>query len=221
MSINIVIADDHIMFREGLKLLIEKEQDIKVVGQATNGREAVNMARSFNPHVVLMDIYMPQLSGIGATEIIKRTVPEVEVIMLSMYSTEEHIFRSLNAGARGYLIKDLAGEDVLEAIRAVLMGRIYLCRQISSVVLNEYMRQRTKSHDSCGLLSALSHREYEVLRLVVEGYPSKKIAESLCIANSTADTYRHRIMKKLGASGNAELIKLALQNGLIPLDTNF
>lgn len=221
MSINILIADDHIMFREGLKLLIEKDQDMKVVGQATNGREASTMAKRLNPHIVLMDIYMPRLSGIGATEIIRKTLPAVEVIMLSMYSTEEHIFRSLNAGAKGYLLKDLAGKDVLKAIRAVIMGRIYLCRQISSVVINEYMRQRTKNHDSGNLLSTLSQREYEVLRLVVEGYSSKKIAESLCIASSTADTYRHRIMKKLGASSNAELIKLALQNGLVPMDTTF
>lgn len=220
MNINILIADDHIMFREGLKLLIEKDQDMKVVGQATNGREAANMARRLKPHIVLMDIYMPQLTGIGATEIIRKTLPGVEVIMLSMYSTEEHVFRSLNAGAKGYLLKDLAGKDVLKAIRAVIRGRIYLCRQISSVVLNEYMRQRTKNCDSGNLLSTLSQREYEVLRLVVEGYASKNIAESLCIASSTVDTYRHRIMKKLGASSNAELIKLALQNGLVPLDTN-
>ncbi|MCK9230691.1 MAG: response regulator transcription factor [Syntrophales bacterium] len=220
MSINILIADDHVMFREGLTLLIERDQEMKVVGQATNGREAVTMARKLTPPIVLMDINMPRLSGIGATEIIKRTLPNVNVIMLSMYSTEEHVFRSLNAGAKGYLLKDLAGKEVLKAIRTVNAGKTYLCRQISSIVIDEYVKHRAKNNDSGSLLSILSQREYEVLRLVVEGYPSKKIADSLCIANSTADTYRHRIMKKLGASSNAELIKLALQNGLIPMDTN-
>ncbi|MFZ4440059.1 MAG: response regulator, partial [Syntrophales bacterium] len=214
MSISVLLVDDHTMFREGMKLLLEIEADIQVVGQAADGREAVRMAKILHPQTILMDIFMPQLNGIDATALIKEFDPNIKVIILSMYATTEHVYRSLKAGADGYLLKDEAATEVIKAIRTVQTDKRYICDNISSRMVDDYMSNREKSADD-GPISLLSQREREVLQLVAEGTPTAKISETLNLAHSTVETYRYRVMQKLGIADLPTLVKFAIQHGLI------
>ncbi|MEI6313530.1 MAG: response regulator transcription factor [Syntrophus sp. (in: bacteria)] len=216
MSISVLLVDDHAMFREGLKLLLEIKTDLQVVGQAADGREAVRMVKTLNPEMVLMDIFMPELNGIDATEQIKEFNQRIKVIILSMYATTEHVYQSFKAGADGYLLKELAGAEVIKAIRTVHAGKRYLCDNISSLMIDDYIKSREKS-DEDNPLRLLSQREREVLQMLAEGKPSTKIAETLHLAPSTVETYRYRLMQKLGISDLPGLIKFALQRGIIYL----
>jgi len=216
VSISVLLVDDHTMFREGLKLLLEIQTDIQVVGQAADGREAVRMAKILHPQTILMDIFMPQLNGIDATALIKEFDPNIKVIILSMYATTEHVYRSFKAGADGYLLKDEAGTEVIKAIRTVQTDKRYICDNISSLMVDDYMNSREKSNDD-GPIRLLSQREREVLQLVAEGTPTAKISETLNLAPSTVETYRYRVMQKLGIADLPTLVKFAIQHGLITL----
>lgn len=216
MTISVLLADDHVMFREGLKLLLEVQSDIQIVGQAANGREAVRMAKTLNPQTILMDIFMPELNGIDATEQIKEFNKNIKIIILSMYATTEHVYQSFKAGADGYLLKELAGLDVIKAIRTVHEGRRYLCDSISSIMVEDYIKNRGKS-DMENPVRLLSTRERQVLQMLAEGNPPNKIAEILCLAPSSVETYRYRLMQKLNISDIPGLVKFALLHGLIHL----
>lgn len=217
MKIRVFLVDDHAVLRDGLRLLLEAGGDITVVGTEGNGRDALHRIRQLQPEVVIMDIAMPQLNGIEATEQVTATCPATRVIILSVYSTAEHIFRALRAGARGYLLKESAGEEVVEAVRAVHAGRHYFSQVIGEVMVQDYLQHRLNAQVKSPLES-LSNREREVLQLVVEGKSNPEIAESLSLSVKSVETYRSRLMQKLGIYDVPNLVKFAIQHGLTPIE---
>lgn len=218
MSIRVFLADDHKVVRDGLHLLLSAEADIEVVGGASDGLEAVDLAAQLRPDVVVMDIAMPGMNGIEAMGQILRTNPASRVIILSMHATKEYIFQALQAGARGYLLKESAGIEVVNAVRMVHHGGSYLSPKISNQVIEGYVRPKDDDVDS-DPLSVLSPRERQIFRLVVEGKSSAEIAKILFLSPKTVDTYRSRLMQKLGVSDLLSLFKFAVQHKLMPMDS--
>jgi DNA-binding NarL/FixJ family response regulator len=212
--IRIVLADDHAVVRDGLRVLLQAQPDIEVVGDAANGREAMRLTQQLHPDVVVMDIAMPELNGIEATLQIHDVAPATQVLILSMHSTTEHIFRALQAGARGYLLKDSAGAEVVEAVRVVHAGRRYLSPKIASTVIDDYISERQRASP----LDSLSRRERQILQLVAEGKSSAEAAAMLFLSPKTVDTYRSRMMQKLGIADVPSLVKFAIQHGVTQLD---
>ena len=217
MTITVFLADDHAVFREGLQFLLEAQGDIKVIGDAANGREAVRQVVQLCPDVVIMDVAMSVLNGVEATRQIRALCPQTQVVVLSMYYTTEHVFQALDAGASGYLPKESACIEVVNAIRAVCAGHRYLSQEISDKVIDDYVRQRAAS-DTQTPLERLSPREREILQLVVEGRSSAEIAGELSLSPKTIETYRSRMMHKLGISDLPSLVKFAIMNGLTSLE---
>ncbi len=214
MKNRIIIADDHAVVREGLKLLLETEDDFAVIGTAENGLDALSLVREFSPDIVLMDISMPLLNGIEATARIIDEFPDAKIIILSMLGDSESIFRALKAGAKGYLLKESVGKEVISSIRSVLSGHRYLSRKVDDTVIDAYINERL-GKDSGSPLEKLSKREKEVLQLVAEGKSSKEIAALLFLSDKTVETYRSRIMKKLNLKDITSLVKFALQHNVI------
>jgi len=212
----IVLADDHGVVRDGLRLLLETYPRFKVVGEADNGREAVRVIAEVKPDIAILDISMPGLNGVEATNQIRVMNLSTRVLILSMYSSRRYIAQALRAGARGYLLKDSVGRELIDAVDSVQSGHLYLGQQIADVLVEDYLDYLRDSVDDQPL-AALSPREREVVQLVVEGHSSAQIADILNLASSTVDTYRSRIMQKLGIDSLPELVKFAIQHGLIPL----
>jgi DNA-binding NarL/FixJ family response regulator len=212
MTIRLLLADDHGMMRDGLKALLSAAPDIDVVGEVGNGRDAVRSAERLKPDVIVMDIAMPELNGIEATRMLRSRCPGTRVVILSMHSTSEHVFRAFAAGASGFLLKEAVGAEVNEAVRAVHAGRRYLSSGIAALMAGE----RLDGVD--GPLERLSARERQVLQLVVEGYSSAEIALRVSLSPKSVETYRSRLMKKLGVHDVASLVKFALQHGITSLD---
>ena len=215
-SITVFLADDHAIVRDGLHYLLDAQSDITVIGDAGDGRETVQLVSSLCPDIVIMDITMPQLNGIDATLKISQ-ICSSKVIILSMHSSIEHIFRSLNAGARGFVLKESAGIEVVKAIRAVHAGHHYLSPKIYDSLIEDYVSLAAIS-GTVGPISSLSPREREVLQLVVEGKTNAEIALILSISVKTVETYRSRFMLKLGINDFPSLIKFAIQHGITPLE---
>lgn len=213
MNTRVLIVDDHVVMAEGLRHLIEAQPDLVVVACVADGREALRKVVDLRPDVVLMDIAMPELNGIEATRLIGQRAPETQVVILSMHSNQEYVLRALQAGARGYLLKKNAADEVLMAIRAVHSGRRFLSRQIAEGVIDDYLRTGTGSP-----LDALSSRERQVLQMLVESKVITVIAESLSLSPKTVETYRSRIMQKLGIDDMPALVKFAIQHGLTSID---
>jgi len=213
MPIRVLIADDHSVVAEGLRHLVEAERDIEVVACVGDGREAVQQARETQPDVVLMDLSMPELNGADATRAILERDPKCRVIVLSMYSQREYVRRALKAGAAGYVVKRSAAKEVVEAIRAVHAGQRYLSPRVADVVLEDYSDE--KQDDP---LTRLSAREREVLQLLAEGRTGAQIAERLSLSQKTVETYRARLVEKLGIRDLAGLVRFAIQKGLVSLD---
>lgn len=211
------MADDHTVIRDGLRFMLEAQGDITVVGDAADGRQAVNQVQKLKPDVVIMDIAMPELNGIEATQQIRYTCPSTQVVILSVYSNAEHIFRALQAGARGYLLKESAGKEVVSAVRAVRVGRRYLSRKIAETMIDDYVHQR-ESTEAKSPLERLSPREREVLQLVVEGKSSKEIANIIHLSPKSVETYRSRLMQKLNVNDLPGLVKFAIQHGITTLE---
>ena len=211
MPINILIADDHAIVRIGLRNILEAQRDIIVTGEAADGREAIAMSGELPCDVIIMDIAMPGINGIDATRTICRDLPEVKVVILSMYDTSEHIFRAFQAGARGYLLKGVAGDEIINAIRAVVQGDIYYGMGVEPPPIPDQFQAKSP-------LDRLSQREREVLQLVVEGKTGPEIAAILSLAENTPDVYRHRITKKLGIKNAASLVKFAIQHGITSVE---
>jgi len=211
--IKILIADDHGVVAEGLKHLIEAQADMRVVAIAADGREAVRVAREAQPDVVLMDLSMPELNGADAARAILEHDPKCRVIVLSMYSDREYVRRALRAGAAGYVVKRSAAKEVVEAIRAVFGGGRYLSPRVADVVIDDYADDKAADP-----LSRLSAREREVLQLLAEGRTGAEIAQRLSLSQKTVETYRARLVEKLGIRDVAGLVRFAIQRGLVSLD---
>jgi DNA-binding NarL/FixJ family response regulator len=212
--IRVLLADDHAVVRHGLRVLLEAQADIDVVGDVANGRELLRQAQQLKPDVVLLDIAMPEMNGIEATLQMRDSYPSTQILILSMHATTEHIFRALQAGARGYLLKDSAGAEVVDAVRAVHAGRRYLSQKITATVIDDYIAER----HCASPLESLSRRERQILQLIVEGKSSAEVGAMLFLSPKTVDTYRSRMMRKLGVSDLANLVKFAIQHGVTQLD---
>jgi DNA-binding NarL/FixJ family response regulator len=212
MTIKVLLADDHSVLRDGLAALLQAQEGFAVVAHARDGREAVRKTADLKPDVVIMDIVMPELDGIEATRLIHASSASTQVVILSMYSTSEHIFRAMQAGAKGYLLKESAGAELLAAIRSVHAGRRYLSQKITETVLDNYVRD----HHPTDPLGKLSSRERQILELVAAGKSTADIAGTLFLSPKTVDTYRSRLMQKLDIDGFAGLVKFAIANGLTP-----
>lgn len=217
MSIRVLLADDHKITREGLRSLLEKQQDMDVVAEAENGRAAVHLAHELLPNVVIMDVTMPDLNGMEAARQIVGRFPNVKIIALSMHSDSLFVTEMLRSGASGYLLKDCAFDELALAIRAVASGKTYLSPSISGVVVEDYLRRLTKTGFSSS--EVLTDREREVLQLMAEGKSTKQIALKLSISVKTVETHRRQIMHKLDIYTVAELTKYAIRKGLTSLET--
>lgn len=211
-SIRVLIADDHIIVRSGLRLLLEAEPDIEVVGEALEGGEALNLVEKHLPDVVLMDIAMPGMNGLEATRQIKTRWPQVNVLVLTMHRSDEYFFEMLKAGASGYILKGAETSDLIHAVRVVGRGEVFLYPTIAQKLVKDYLNLVQWGEGSG---SSLSSREKEILRLLGEGYSSKEIAEELVISQSTVHSHRSNLMTKLGLSNRRELIQYARERGII------
>ncbi|MHC4265145.1 MAG: response regulator [Planctomycetota bacterium] len=218
MSIKILIADDHKITREGLRSLLEKEDDMEVVAEAEDGRDAVKLVREIEPDVVIMDVSMPDLNGIVACRQVLGESNKVKVIGLSMHSDTLFIAEMLKSGASGYLLKDCAFEELARAIRAVHEGNSYLSPGISGVVIDDYVHRLSKEKIT-NRSDVLTERETEILQLLAEGKSTKQIALKLYISAKTVETHRRQIMNKLDIHNIAELTKYAIRKGLTTLES--
>ncbi len=212
MPVSILLADDHAIVREGLRALLSARGDLVVVGEASDGAEAVAAVERLTPDVVVMDISMPRMNGIDAAAEIRRRFPATQVVFLSVHATSEHVFRALQAGAAGYVLKESVGQEVVDAIRAVAAGRRYLSTRIAEVV-NPGLGA-SGPLPSRGPLDSLSQREREVLQLVVEGWSSAEIGERLSVSPKSIETYRGRVMTKLGIHDLPGLVRFAIKHGM-------
>jgi two-component system, NarL family, response regulator NreC len=215
MPIKVLIAEDHKIVREGICALLSKETDIKVIAEAEDGDTAVQLAKELLPDVVVMDIGLPNLNGIEATRQIVAGVPGVKVIALSMHSDRRYILEMLKAGAKAYLLKDCAFEELVQAVRNVKRNKVYLSQKITETMIND---QILLTKDESSVFTLLSDRERQVLQLIAEGMTMKEIAHSLKVSVKTAETYRQRIMEKLNMHSVAELTRYAIREGLIQLE---
>ena len=213
-KIRVLLADDHTIVREGLRRILQDEANIEVVGEAADGHQAVEKALKLVPDVVVMDISMSRLNGLEATRRIKKAVPQVRVLILSVHKSDEYIFPTLNAGASGYVVKDAASAELISAIHTAHRGEIFLSPIISKRVVEEFVRrgEETREEDDYERLTA---REREVLQLIAEGHNNREIAEQLRISVRTVETHRVHIREKLGISTTAELTQYAIRKGLI------
>ena len=216
-KIKVLLAEDHTIVRKGLRSLLDGETDIEVIGEAEDGREAVQKTQQLRPDIVLMDITMPGLNGLEATRQIKKRFPEVKVLVLTMHANEEYILQVLQAGASGYVVKQAVVGELVSALRAVQRGDSFLSPSICRRVVEEYIRQAAAraERDSYG---ELTEREREVLQLIAEGHSNKSIADSLSISVKTVETHRAHLLEKLGIGSTAELIRYAIRKKVIDLE---
>lgn len=215
MPVRILLVDDHHMIREGLRSLLENDTGFEIVGEADNGRRAVELAAEVKPDVVIMDVAMPTLNGVEATQRILQNAPGTKVVALSMHTDRQYVGRMLEAGACAYVLKDSAFEELAVAIETVLSGRTYLCPRVASVVVDSYVRKPAEGKDT---IARLTPREREVLQLTAEGHSTKEIAFSLNVSVKTIETHRRNIMEKLDIHSVAELTKYAVRLGLTSLE---
>jgi len=216
MSIKVLLADDHQIFRDGLRALIDREDGMEVVAEAENGRQAVKLAQAHAPNVIIMDVSMPDMNGIEATRKITSVTPNAKLIALSMHSDRRYVLGMLEAGAAGYLLKDCTFEELAGAIRNVAQGNTYLSPKIADVVVKGYLSKGARSSpDGQSLLTA---REREILQLIAEGLSTKEISTHICLSVKTVETHRRNIMEKLNIRSIAELTKYSIREGLVALD---
>lgn len=209
--IRILLADDHAVLRAGLRALLAAQDDLEVVGEASDGAEAIRLCQALRPDVVVMDIGMPGVSGIDATARIKRDLPGTKVLILSMHDDRGYLRQVLRVGASGYVLKKAADTELLAAIRAAARGEVFLDPTLAKALVDEVMEPKAAG----GEAPALSDREREVLRLLAHGHTNQQVADRLCISVKSVETYKARLMEKLGLKGRAELVRHALQHGLL------
>ncbi len=218
MKLRVLVVDDHLVVRAGLCLLLQTLGDIEIVGEAADGKVAVQLARQLLPDLVLMDVTMPGLNGLDATRRIQQEAPRVKVIIVSMHATESMVLDALKAGAAGYLPKDAPAEELKTAIEAIMADRIYLSPSVSRFVVNDYLRvSRAHSADPSGAgIQTLTSRQREVLQLIAEGHRTRDIAGRLSLSAKTIETHRGEIMRKLDVSSVADLVRIAMRAGIVP-----
>jgi len=214
----ILIADDHVIVREGLRALLQAQPDIEVIDEATNGEEAVSKTMELNPDIVLMDITMPGMNGLDATSKIKQDSPEVKVLILTMHEGDEYFFKILEAGASGYFVKGGTSSELISALHAVWRGDIFLYPTMAKKLLSDYLK-RVKSGEYRESYDGLTNREREILKLVAEGRNNQEIASQLFLSPATVQTHRSNIMAKLKLHSRTDLTKYAIKHGLTSLDT--
>jgi two-component system response regulator NreC len=212
-----MLADDHTILRQGIRMLLEAQEDMEVVGEAVNGRDAVEKARALHPQIILMDISMPELNGLEATRQIKRELPAIQVVILTMHDNEEYLVQILQAGATGYVLKQAADRELIEAVRIASRGDTYLYPRIATRLVSDYLRRVESSppDEPDATYESLTAREREILKLIAEGHTNKEIAEMLVVSVKTVENHRYSLMNKLNAHDRGELIKYAIRVGLI------
>lgn len=215
-KIRVFLADDHKVFREGIRLLLEKRLDMEVIGEADDGRETVTKVSQLMPDVVLMDITMPGLNGLEATRQIKQKCPSIKVLMLTMHETDQYLSGMLEVGACGYLVKTVTSQELASAIRAVHQGDVYLYPSIARMLVEDFLR-RGKSGEERANYDGLTPREREILRYIAEDKQNREIAQLLYISVSTVQAHRANLMEKLGAHDRTQLVKYAIRKGIISL----
>ena len=215
-AITIVLADDHEVVRLGLRALLEKEPDFRIVGEAADGLEALNLVKQLNPNVLVLDLMMPGINGIEVTWQVKKHSPLTHVIILSMYSNEAYVVETLRKGAEGYVLKDSTGSDLIKAVREVTAGRRYLSPPFSERAIDIYI-QTTKT-TALDLYETLTPREREVLHMAAQGYTNVEIADRLSISPRTVEVHRSNMMNKLGLHNQTGLIRYAIQRGILPIE---
>ena len=213
-TIKVLIVEDHTIVRQGLARLLSDQPGLEVVGQAVNGREAVEMAEKLNPDIIIMDIAMPKMNGIEASKKIRKLLPRTKILILSMYSHEHYIHELLEVGVSGYLLKDSSGHDIIKAIDDAMKNKIFLSPAISQRVAEISLSSHKKTSRE-ERFKLLSNREREVFQLIAEGHSTRTIADMLCVSLSTIKTHRAKIMEKLVAKSPVQLVHIAIQLGLV------
>jgi DNA-binding NarL/FixJ family response regulator len=215
--IKVLIADDHPLIRQGLRQLLETQSDIDVVGEAEDGLKAIERARALRPDVLLLDIAMPNMSGLEVVPLIREALPNTEIVILSMYAKEAYAHQVLTEGARGYVLKGAPSSDVVAAVRAVHAGRYFFGQQVHAEVIESYLEGHHKKSSSAGY-DTLTDRERQVFLLLVEGHSSHRIADLLCVSQKTVEKHRANITKKIGISNPVDMVKYAIRFGIIDPD---
>jgi two-component system, NarL family, response regulator NreC len=210
--IRVLIADDHTIVRSGVRLLLNAEADMRVVGEALNGREALQLTESLQPDVVLMDIAMPVMDGLEATRQLKERFPQTQVIVLTMHRSDEHFFEMLKAGASGYILKAAQPGELVDAVRIVAQGQVFLYPTMAKKLLSDYLNRIEGGSDT---VHELSPREKEILTMLAAGHSNKEIADKLVVSPSTIHSHRSNLMRKLGLSSRHELFQYARKHGLL------
>lgn len=213
-QIQVLLADDHKLVRAGIRSLLARLPDVEVIAEASDGREAIRLVEKNEPQIVLMDLAMPELNGLEATQHLTRTFPKVRVIILSIYADEEHVYQALCAGAAGYLLKGAATEELELAIRSVARGETYLSPPVSKPVIMEYIRRTNAGRNS---RERLSPRQTQILKLIAEGKTTKQVALELAISVKTVETHRSALMMRVGVRDVAGLVRYAVRIGLVDL----
>ena len=217
MKIKVIVTDDHKAFREGLETLLFSAPDIEVVAQAVNGLDAIKKAKHFQPDLMLLDIAMPEMDGIEATRILKRTIPELKIIIVSMHSDDQYIKSVLEAGADGYLLKNSTYQQLTNAIHSVCAGKKFLGDNITEIIINGCLEPSSSKEEAEGY-SQLSDREKEIFIFIAEGKTTQEIGDQLFISSKTVETHKQNILEKLKLKTDADMVKYALKNGLIQLN---
>lgn len=214
MKLKVLIADDHGVVRKGLRLLLEQYSELEVVGEAANGREVVKLAAELSPNIILMDVAMPLLNGIEAAEQVRKQNGEIGIIMLTMHADESYVLRALNAGVKGYLLKESAEDDLLRAVKTVSLGRPFFSPAITQTLLEDYMRV-LKQEGLSDTFELLTAREKEVLQLLAEGKTNKEVAVILDVSLYTVESHRTNLMQKLNLHNTAEIVLYAVRKNLV------
>ena len=216
MSVTVLLVDDHPIVRQGLRNLLDSMPDFKVVGEAGDGLQALEMVEKVQPQVLVIDVVMPGLTGLEVTQRVKRQWPAVKVIILSMQNNEAYVVSALKNGASGYILKDTGPEELVDAIRTVVKGERYLSKQLSERIINAYVSKMDEAE--VDPYDTLTNREKEVLHLVAEGFTNQEIAERLFISPRTAELHRSNVLNKLSLKNQVDLVRFAIKRGILPLD---
>jgi two-component system response regulator NreC len=218
MTLKVLLVEDHAIVRQGVRALLDEEPDIVIVGEAADGNEALALAQSLHPDIVLMDLNLPGMSGIEATRQLRQLAPEMRILVLSMHDGEEYVFRALRAGASGYVLKQSTSTELVLALRAVASGSTFLSPSISQILISDFVRRAEIQETDAEVLEILTPREREVLELIVRGLTNRQIAGRLHISIKTVETHRGNMMQKLDVHDRAGLVKFAIDHGVISVD---